>query len=316
MRVNSKVSALLAFLLFSLSAGSSVSHRQFTIHLHQLLGAEYACSFYRTAIQFISEDELLLTAGPSEDCYRSVNQNELVVLSLQSRIIARKSWPSTYPVLVFANNRIAVFANDQVQIFDDHFALLQSLPLPEGRGPPLLSVYSPGTLEIRRDGTALYRGDPLERVKGAVPSPPEEVHPIFHLDDGTLLGKKGSSLIEIAPDAVPRTIADLSWAIPPCVKYEYCQAYDAGTTYQTVVTQESRLLVCSNGSRFPVTDAAGLFPYFRVTVFDLKSGREVYREQDTTKTSHRGAAISPKGDLLVTYDGSTAIVHKLDDMKH
>lgn len=250
--------------------------------------------------------------GPEEECYRSVNQVEMVVLSLEGKIIARKSWPSTYPGLVFAPGRIAVVTNDEVQILDHRLALLQSLALPEGKGPPYLSVYAPGILEVRRNGIALYGSDPLEPVNIALPSPPQDVNTIFHMADGTLLGKKGSSLIEIAPGAPPRTLADLSWAVPQCLKYEYCQAYDAGTRYQTAVARERRLLICSSGSRFPITDAAGLFPYFRVTVFDVNNGLQVYREEDRFKTGRRGAAISPKGDLLVTYDGSTAIIHRLD----
>jgi hypothetical protein len=310
----SKLSRVSALLLFSLtSAWAAESQEKLTIHLHRSLGPDYACSLYQRAVQFVSDDELLLMAGPSGDCYRSVNQLELVVLSLHGKVIARKNWPSTCPGLVFAIGRIAVVADNDVQILDDHLRPVQSIPLPAGRGFPVLSVYAPGILEIKRDGrTVLYKGDPLEPVEIAAAVPPDGVYPIFHLDDGTLLGKRGSSLVEVSPDAVPKSLADLSWVVPPCMKYEYCQDYNAGTSYQTVAAQKSRVLIWSNGSRLPVTDAAGLFPYFRVAVFDLSAGHEIYREEDSFKTGRRGAAISPNGDLLITYDGSAVIVHKLD----
>ena len=60
--------------------------------------------------------------------------------------------------------------------------------------------------------------------------------------------------------------------------------------------RKRRILVYSNGSKFPITDAAGLFPYFRLQVFDFDSGAELYREEDITRTGDRSATISPDGD--------------------
>jgi hypothetical protein len=64
---------------------------------------------------------------------------------------------------------------------------------------------------------------------------------------------------------------------------------------QVSTGRRRRVLIYSNGSQFPVTDAAGLFPYFRLLVFDLETGVELYREEDIVRTDP-GAVISPDGD--------------------
>jgi len=75
--------------------------------------------------------------------------------------------------------------------------------------------------------------------------------------------------------------------------------------------KKQRVLVYSNGSKFPVTDAAGLFPYFRLQVFDVATGVELYREENIVRTGDRGAAISPDGDWLATTDGQRVVVRNL-----
>jgi hypothetical protein len=54
-----------------------------------------------------------------------------------------------------------------------------------------------------------------------------------------------------------------------------------------------------------------LFPYFRIQVFDLDTGSELYREEDVIGTGHRSAAISPGGDLLATFYGHVVVIRKL-----
>jgi hypothetical protein len=80
---------------------------------------------------------------------------------------------------------------------------------------------------------------------------------------------------------------------------------------QVSTGRRRRVLIYSNGSKFPVTDAAGLFPYFRLQVFDLETGIELYREEDIVRTGDRGAAISPDGDRLATTDGQRVVVRDL-----
>ena len=90
-----------------------------------------------------------------------------------------------------------------------------------------------------------------------------------------------------------------------------CQAYDAGTHIEVSSGSKRRVLVISNGSRFPITDAAGLFPYSRLEIFDIDSTRSIYREDHITRTADRYACISPDGDLLATTDGRTVVLRKL-----
>jgi hypothetical protein len=70
-------------------------------------------------------------------------------------------------------------------------------------------------------------------------------------------------------------------------------------------------LVYANGSKLPITDAAGLFPYFRLQVFDFDTGTELYREEYIVRTGQRSAAISPDGDRLATTDGQRVVVRDL-----
>jgi hypothetical protein len=65
------------------------------------------------------------------------------------------------------------------------------------------------------------------------------------------------------------------------------------------------------GTHVPVQGSFGLLPYFRVQVFDLDSGAEVYREEDEFRARDRVAVLSPGGDELVVCDGYTAAVHRL-----
>ena len=65
MGLDSKLLALLAFLFFSLSSVWSAPEGRTAIHLHRVLGSDYACTLYQRPVQFVSEDELLLMAGPS-----------------------------------------------------------------------------------------------------------------------------------------------------------------------------------------------------------------------------------------------------------
>jgi hypothetical protein len=304
---------LTAFVLLVAASMESQSARKTIISLHKTLGSDYACEVYQRPIQFLSEDELVLLAGPTSDCYRGVNNNQLVVISLDRHVIARKAWPSTDPGTVFSGKRLAVAASEQLLILDDHLTVVQSFPLPKHRGFPIL-YGTEGGLSVDTDGGSLdCDGTPLKCIERKTGLQPDVDGYLIHsFDDGRKLLRKDESLIETAPGASPKKIADLSWVSPHCEKYEYCQAYDAGTRYQVVNGKRRRVLIMSNGSKYPITDAAGLFPFFRIQVFDLDVGSEIYREEDVLRTGHRSAVISPDGDLLATFNGLETVIHHLD----
>ena len=134
---------------------------------------------------------------------------------------------------------------------------------------------------------------------------------IFTFSDGRSLLRMGEALVLESAGHPVRKISGLEWVIPPCGRYTYCQAYDAGTSIQISTGRKRRILVCSNGSRFPITDAAGLFPYFRLQVFDFDTGAELYREEDITRTGDRSAAIDPDGERLATTDGEKVVIYDL-----
>lgn len=135
--------------------------------------------------------------------------------------------------------------------------------------------------------------------------------PGFEFDDGHTILQNGVSLDLRAENGSSTPIGSLEWVVPPCKGYVNCQAYDAGTHIEVSSGQKRRVLVMSNGSRFPITDAAGLFPYSRLEVFDIDSRRSVYREEHMTRTGERYACLSPDGDLLATTDGRTVVLRNL-----
>ena len=162
------------------------------------------------------------------------------------------------------------------------------------------------------EGGFLYGGVPL-RLLG-----PDDISgklggwPGFEFADGETILQNGASLNLRAKDGSNTTIGNLDWVIPPCKGYVNCQAYDAGTHIEVSSGLKRRVLVMSNGSRFPITDAAGLCPYSRLELFDIDSRRSVYREEHVTRTGERYACFSPEGDLLATTDGRTVVLRKIN----
>src|SRR5690348_11773598 len=85
------------FALFAATCVNATPQQIASLKLQKILGGKHACIAGNRSVQFISEDELLLLAGPDSNCYRNVNDLELVVISTRGRVIARKPWPSTFP---------------------------------------------------------------------------------------------------------------------------------------------------------------------------------------------------------------------------
>lgn len=278
------------------------------IKLQKILDGKQACA--TTGIQFISETEVLLLVGPGSNCYRSVNDLELVVISTDGRLVARKAWPSTYPVVVFRPSLVALAEIGHILVLDDHLQPVTTLAVPDSSKQAIIFLATDGLGNLfarePRGKNFEYSGDPLHLVETETSHTGPST--LFTFPDGREVTQADSKLLISVPDGAPRTLADISW-VEGCKGL--CQSYDAGFSRRIAVGKKKRMLFIANGSKFPVTDAAGLFPYFRVAVFDLDSGAEVYRRQYITQTSNRSAGISPDGDRIALLDHDQIRVESL-----
>lgn len=307
---------LLLEVLLSFNAAAQ-DNRPPMINLHRTFWPGYACRLYERPIQFFSETEVVLMSCPTENCYRSVDQLELNIISIDGHILSRKHWPSTYPGVVIAPGRLVLSLPDGLQVVNRDLVSIESVVLPRYSGSSFQGieregVLQEGTVSVQVSGHVLKYGDvPLKLIDDTEAVPTSKAQLIFSFADGQRLMKDGDSLVAVRSGFQPRTVANLAWAIPACMKYAYCQEYDAGVHFQVSTSKKRRILVFSNGSLFPVTDAAGLFPYFRLQVFDLDTGAELYREEDRFRTGERSASISPDGDSLAVFDGKAIVFHRL-----
>jgi len=287
--------------------------RTSSIDLRHALAPATPCRTFQQRIQFFSETSLLVLSGPSGDCYRSVNQVSLNVISTDGHLLARKPWPSTDPGMVIDNGRLVLALSADLEVDDKSLTPIQTLKLPPHRFiPAVRRMDQQGAVTLSMEGkNYTYGGTPLALLNQGQPDQRGVSKKVFSFSNGQTITQEGEVLkLEGEGDAA-RTIANLNWVMPPCGRYMNCQAYEAGASIQVSAGRKRRVLVYSNGSRFPVTDAAGLFPYFRLQVFDLDTGAELYREEDIVRTGDRGAAISPDGDRLATTDGQKVVLHSL-----
>jgi hypothetical protein len=212
------VVAGLSSFIWLLSCKARAETDKVLIDLHKVLGAEHACTQGQRTIQFVSEEELLIQAGPTEKCYQSVSQLELIVISLDGRILARKPWPSTYSTVVLPLKRIALSSPTELEVLDDRLTTIQVLPLPD-QAKLIGSLSTESNDKIRltaRNGTFIFGGtpflylrfDPRNEIK------PDEPRPVYVEGNGRQLVLDGSYLSERQNEGRLRKIADLSWVIP------------------------------------------------------------------------------------------------------
>ncbi len=287
--------------------------RVLSIDLKHALAPATPCRTFQQRIQFLSENSLLLLSGPSGDCYRSVNQIALNVLSMDGHVLARKPWPSTDPGLVITEGRLVLARSTDLEVDDESLTPIQSLELPPHRFEPSIKrTEQQGTVTVSVDGKDYaYGGTPLALLNREPSTERGTTKKLFTFTNGQAIVQDGEVLNLEENGRPTRKIASLDWVLPECGRYLYCQAYDAPAGIQVSTGKKQRVLVYSNGSKFLITDAAGLFPYFRLQVFDVATGVELYREENIVHTGDRGASISPDGDWLATTDGQRVIVRKL-----
>ena len=303
--------SLLLALPFACAAAQTANSA--VLDLHHVLGSECACSVARP-LQFLAEEELVVLAGPTRTCYDHVSELELVAFSLDGKVLARRPWGSTDSGLILTPQRLALPVAGGVEVLDTDLKTIQTLRVGTKREFPAIAATDTGILSIEVAGRkTFYAGTPLRPVKPPPdPAASGDTQIVSTLDGSWRLLRQGDSLVEVREGARPRTFADLSWVIPPCRQHGLCEADDSSTHFQTVHGRRNRVLITSVGSRMPVTGTFGLLPYFRVQVFDLDTGAEVYREEDEFRARDRVSALSPDGDVVVVSDGYTAVVHRLD----
>lgn len=283
------------------------------IDLNHVLKPATPCRTFQQRIQFFSETSLLLLSGPPGDCYRSVNQIALNVISIDGHVLARKPWPSTDPGVVIDDERLVLARSNDLEVDDRSLTPIQSLKLPPHRfTPSTQNVNQEGKVTVSMDGINFtFGGTPLALLDREHSSQHGSNKIFFRFLNGQTVVQDGEALNLESEKSSVKKIASLNWVLPPCGRYMYCQAYGAGAHMQVSTGKRRRVLIYSNGSVFPVTDAAGLFPYFRLQVFDLETGVELYREEDIVRTADRGATIRPDGDRLATTDGHRITVRNL-----
>ena len=189
-----------------------------------------------------------------------------------------------------------------MNVLDSSLREIQTVPIPSsGQSSVFLQRRSPDTLIARlpRGEEFALQGMPLKLI-GRIEHDSEHTVVYEEHGSGRTIILVGQKLLTTESANQTKVLADLSWLFN-CTTY--CQAYDAGTAFSVSSQGALRAALISNGSKFPVTDAAGLFPFCRVVVVDLTSGKEIYRKQFVTKTGQRSAQISPGGDLLALSDG-------------
>ncbi len=307
----------LLVLLATLLSHDLLSQSRSSINLKRAFAPEFPCRTYTRPIQFLTETTLVLLSGHTEDCFRAVLQGlTLNVVSIDGQVLARKNWPSTDPGVVIASGRLVYTTPSGLEVLDQSLAPVESLQIGDSndrgvshRNPFIQTTFhGQGMLSVLIGGHEyVYGGLPLKRLREIE----GENQTVFEFADGQKLVKDAESLILQKEGAPDRTVANLEWVIPPCKGYVNCQEYGAGSYFQVSTGKKRRVLVISNGSRLPVTDAVGLFPYFRLQVFDFDTGAEIYREEQLLRTAQRYASISPDGDLLATTDGQKVIVRNL-----
>jgi hypothetical protein len=270
-----------------------------SVDLTKLLSGKNACN---GAAQFIQEDEIAMLVGADSDCYKAVDSIELMILSVQGRIISRKPWPSSFPIVSLADGRLAVAGVGEFYVMNAKLETIQTVVPPhvERSSLSLQKTGIPGSVRAKfpRGEAFTYAGIPLQQVRNTEPLAGDIF--ITTGDRGQTLVLNGRQLQVTQPNGTKTSLADLKWLFN-CDKN--CQAYDAGTGWSISNGPNKRIAFMSNGSKFPVTDDAGLFPFFRVFVIDLETGKEVFRKQFITKTARRSAQISPRGDQLLLSDG-------------
>ncbi len=271
------------------------------LKLSNVLNGKRSCVLGNGSVQFLNKDELVLLAGLGNNCYKDISALELVTFSMDGRIIARKLWPSTYPFVAF-DSHVAISGDREIMVLDGKLQTVQTLVVPTAdRAPFSLAREGTATLLVRipHAGGDIFRysGLPLVTVQNPVLASGDTL--VLSRENNEAIVLRGKKLLTMQPGGGSRDLADLTW-LQDCNKL--CQSWSGGIAWAVSANGERSAFI-STSTRFPLTDESGAFPFWRVVVIDLSSGKEIFRKEFYTKTSRRSAQLSPDGKLLLLSDG-------------
>ena len=148
--MNLGIRCVVLILVAALHVHTAYAQAASNIDLDHTLSPEHACRSLQRPVQFFSETALLLLSGPAGNCYRSVDQLALNVISMDGRLLARKPWHSSDPGLVFAPGKLLLATPEGLEVDDQSLTSIQSLPLAPHRAVTSMLVRQQGT--VRRPG--------------------------------------------------------------------------------------------------------------------------------------------------------------------
>jgi hypothetical protein len=107
---------------------------------------------------------MLVLSGSSGDCYRSVAQVALNLISMDGHVIARKPWPSTDPGVVIDTERLVLASPTALEVDGPNLTSIQSIELPSHRfSPSIQRLDQQGEATVSMDGKDYrFGGRPLE----------------------------------------------------------------------------------------------------------------------------------------------------------
>ena len=314
MRSGARLAGLVVFA--SIMALLAHGQSEFSIDLKKSFAPEYPCSFFTNGIHFFGEDELLIgSSSVKKNCYRGRDQASLNLLTLDGRVLARKKYLSTYTGMVAQAGRVVFVTTEGLEVDDQSLHPIQTLQLPEPRRFMMLELHQQDNLTVRQglNRAFLYGGMPLKLLGEENLLIEKYRHTYFEFSNGESIVLKKNALSLHRQGEADREIANLDWVLPSC-KANGCidfLTHETGRFMHVSTGKKRRVLIFSHGSRFLVTEDGGLFPFFRLEVFDVESGKSIYRKEYITLTGWRSAAISPDGDRLAMTDGQSVIIKNL-----
>jgi hypothetical protein len=151
----------------SQASSSSTNRSPSSISLKHVLAPSTPCRTFQRPIQFFSETALLVLSGPPGDCYRSVNQIGLNLISIDGHVIVRKPWPSTDPGVVIGAGRLVLARSADLEVDDKNLTAIQSLEFPPHRFMPMIQrLDQENAVTVTMDGNNyIYGGTPLSLLK-------------------------------------------------------------------------------------------------------------------------------------------------------
>jgi hypothetical protein len=299
--------AVWIFMTAALHAGNS-THALYTIDVAKMSRGKSIC--IGQPIQFVDTSTLVALIGSTSECWRDLPSEEIITFSLQGQLIARKPWPSTYSLAIILGARLVLTDSGGLTVFDRNLTLVQSVPYPSvprmgvelrGVGLPTLTIF-PGN--ARPPTPSALAGDPLrlELLEGETNS---RHWPL--IGDGAVLRWNEGKLVRSRNGVDERTF-DIPW-LTDC--NHLCRAWTGVQIANVSLGKYTRALLIAKGSKIPITDSGGLFPFTRILVIDLTSGKILFQQEFLSRQDKRNGAVSLDGSLIALSDEHHVVITSL-----